>query len=83
MAYSFGRDMQPYRKAVIFIIMEIVVPLGTMAMFSMLCYSGFTYFYLGNPNELPIWGIGICILFALMLLPLLYHILTGWKAYKE
>lgn len=82
-AYSLGRDMQPYRTVALFILMKIVIPLGTMAMFSMLCYSIFAYFYLGNPNELPFWVIGLCGFFALMLLPLLYHILTGWKAYQK
>ncbi|MFX8410560.1 xanthine permease, partial [Acinetobacter baumannii] len=36
-----------------------------------------------NPRDLPLWAIVLCSFFALSLLPLIYHILTGWKAYKK
>lgn len=82
-AYSLKRDMEPYKTFASMLIFKVTLPLGTMAMFSMLSYSIFAYFFLGNPRDLPLWAIVLCSFFALSLLPLIYHILTGWKAYKK
>ncbi len=82
-AYSLKRDMEPYKTFASMLIFKVALPLGTMAMFSMLFYSIFAYFFLGNPRGLPLWAIVLCSFFALSLLPLIYHILTDWKAYKK
>lgn len=81
-AYSLNRNMEPYKAFANILIFRVTVPLGTTVMFSMLSYSVFAYFFLGNPNNLPIWAVAICGFFALCLLPVIYHILTGWKAYR-
>ncbi|MDO3664292.1 xanthine permease [Acinetobacter higginsii] len=82
-AYALNRNMEPYKAFANVLIFRITLPLGTMAMFGMLSYSVFAYFFLGNPQNIPIWAIAMCSFFALCLLPLIYHILTGWKAYKK
>jgi hypothetical protein len=82
-AYSLNRNMEPYKIFASTLIFRVTLPLGTTAMFAMLSYSIFAYFFLGNPRHLPVWAIGLCSFFALCLLPLIYHILTGWKAYKK
>lgn len=82
-AYALNRNMDPYKALANFLIFRITLPLGAMAMFGMLSYSIFAYFFLSNPQKIPIWAAAICGFFALCLLPLIYHILTGWKAYKE
>jgi len=82
-AYSLNRNMEPYKTFASTLIFRVTLPLATTAMFAMLSYSIFAYFFLGNPRNLPVWAIGLCSFFALCLLPLIYHILTGWKAYKK
>lgn len=82
-AYALNRNMEPYKAFANVLIFRITLPLGTMAMFGMLSYSAFAYFFLGNPHDLPVWVVAICGFFTLCLLPLIYHILTGWKAYKR
>lgn len=82
-AYGLNRDMAPYRRFANLLIFRVTIPLGTMAMFAMLSYSVFAYFFLGNPRDLPVWVVAICGFFSVCLLPLIYHILTGWKAYEK
>ena len=82
-AYGMNREMKPYKAFASFLIFRVTLTLGTMAMFAMLSYAVFAYFFLGNPRDLPVWVVAICGFFALCLLPLIYHILTGWKAYKR
>lgn len=82
-AYALNRNMEPYKEFANVLIFRITLPLGTMAMFGMLSYSVFAYFFLGDPQNLPVWAVAICGFFALCLLPLIYHILTGWKAYRR
>ncbi|AQV14441.1 xanthine permease [Acinetobacter pittii] len=82
-AYALNRNMDPYTALAKFLIFRITLPLGTMAMFGMLSYSVFAYFFLFNPQNIPVWAAAICGFFSLCLLPLIYHILTGWKAYKK
>lgn len=82
-AYALNRNMDPYKALANFLIFRITLPLGTMAMFGMLSYSVFAYFFLGNPQNIHVWAAAICGFFALCLLPLIYHILTGWEAYRK
>ena len=82
-AYGLNRNMKPYAAFASFLIFRITIPLGTMTIFAMLSYSVFAYFFLGNPVNLPIWAVGAFSFFAFCLLPLIYHILTGWKAYRK
>ncbi|WP_436862301.1 xanthine permease [Acinetobacter haemolyticus] len=82
-AYALNRNMDPYKAFANFLIFRITLPLGTMAIFGMLSYSVFAYFFLGNPQSIPVWAVAICGFFSLCLLPLIYHILTGWKVYRE
>lgn len=82
-AYGMNREMKPYKAFASFLIFRVTLTLGTMAMFAMLSYAVFAYFFLGNPRDLPVWVVAICGFFSLCLLPLIYHILTGWKAYKR
>ncbi|MHA3983891.1 xanthine permease [Acinetobacter venetianus] len=82
-AYGMNREMKPYKAFASFLIFRVTLTLGTMAMFAMLSYAVFAYFFLGNPRDLPVWVVAICGLFSVCLLPLIYHILTGWKAYRD
>ena len=82
-AYGMNREMKPYKAFASFLIFRVTLTLGTMAMFAMLSYAVFAYFFLGNPHDLPVWVVAICSFFSLCLLPLIYHILTGWKAYRK
>ena len=53
-AYALNRNMEPYKAFANVLIFRITLPLGTMAMFGMLSYSAFAYFFLGNPHDLPV-----------------------------
>ena len=82
-AYGMNREMKPYKAFASFLIFRVTLTLGTMAMFAMLSYAVLAYFFLGNPRDLPVWVVTICGFFSLCLLPLIYHILTGWKVYRK
>jgi len=82
-AYGMNREVKPYKAFASFLIFRVTLTLGTMAMFAMLSYAVFAYFFLGNPRDLPVWVVAICGLFSVCLLPLIYHILTGWKVYRN
>lgn len=82
-AYALNWNMQPFRTFTGILVMRIIIPLGTMSMLAMLAYVPFKYFFLGNPNQFPIWAIVICSVFSIMLLPVIYHFLTGWTAFNS
>ena len=81
--YSLNKNMEPYKAFAKVLIFRVTLPLAVMTMFSLLSYSVFAYFFLGNPNDVPIWAIGICCFFILALLPLIYHILTSAKTDEQ
>lgn len=70
--YSLNYNTAKFIDFAIFLILRIITPIASTAMFASFLYVLFEYFFLGNPQQFPIWVVAICVLFSVFLLPLIY-----------
>lgn len=65
-AYAMGRDIKPILRFGHVAIITFVVPLGLAGSCAVFAYLSYSYFS-GRRSDIPLWGVGICVLFSIVL----------------
>lgn len=64
--YAIGRDIKPILRFGHVAVITFVVPLGLAGSCAVFAYLSYSYFS-GQRSDMPLWGVGICVLFSIVL----------------
>lgn len=80
-AYGAGKTLDGAARIGMAVVLNGLVPLGALLMEIGFLSVPYRYWAHGNPQQWPVWVLGLCMLFALALLPLLIlYARNAWRA---
>ncbi len=75
--YAMGKPMQGVSDFGTVFFFKFFLPCVTLLMMVGMAYPAVKYFFLGNPDEYPLWVASLCAFFPLALLPLAIQLLKS------
>jgi hypothetical protein len=81
--YAMGKPMQGVSDFGGALFFKFLLPCVTLLMMAAMAYAAMKYFFLGNPDEFPLWVAIMCTFFTLCLLPLVIQLFKGKTKNKK